>query len=543
MTVTAAAPTFASVAASAPKTNMNTAGAYKDRTKPEHVRDSNIVAAKAVANAVRTSLGPKGMDKMIQSSDGSVTITNDGATILKQMQVLHPAAKMLVELSKAQDIEAGDGTTTVVVIAGAFLDAASKLLAKGIHPTVISESFQKAAHKSKEILKKMSIPVELTDRQSLLKSASTSLNSKVVSQHSSLLSPIAVDAVLKVIDPTVAINVDLRDIKLIKKLGGTVDDTELIEGLVLDQKTSGYDGPKKVEKAKIGLIQFCISPPKTDMENNVIINDYTQMDRILKEERQYILNIVKKIKAANCNVLLIQKSILRDAVNELALHFLAKMKIMVIKDIERDDIEFICKSLNCKPIASLDHFTPDMLGHAELVEEVTTGASKLVKMTGVANPGKTVSVVVRGVNRLVVDEAERSIHDALCVIRCLVKERALIAGGGAPEIELAIRLAEYSNQLSGMEQYCFRAFAEALEVVPYTLAENAGLNPIATVTELRNKHAQGENTAGINVRKGIISNILEENVVQPLLVSTSAIQLASETVRSILKIDDIINTF
>lgn len=286
----------------------------------------------------------------------------------------------MVELSKAQDIEAGDGTTSVVVIAGALLDAASKLLAKGIHPTIISESFQKAATKSREILQKISIPVYLNDRPALLKSASTSLNSKVVSQHSSLLSPIAVDAVLKVIDPSVATNVDLRDIKLIKKLGGTVDDTELIDGIILDQKTSGYDGPKKVEKAKIGFIQFCISPPKTDMENNVVINDYTQMDRILKEERQYILNIVKKIKAANCNVLLIQKSILRDAVNELALHFLAKMKIMVCKDIERDDVEFICKSLNCKPIASLDHFLPENLGNADLVEEISTGSSKVVKV-------------------------------------------------------------------------------------------------------------------------------------------------------------------
>jgi len=533
------------IAAAAPAVQSLTAsktGTFKDRTKPEHVRDSNITAAKAVANAVRTSLGPKGMDKMIQSPDSSVTITNDGATILKQMQVLHPAAKMLVELSKAQDIEAGDGTTTVVVIAGALLDASAKLLAKGIHPTIISESFQKAAAKSKEILTKMSTPVELTDRESLLRSASTSLNSKVVSQHSSLLAPIAVDAVLKVIDPLNATNVDLRDIKIVTKVGGTIDDTELIEGLVLDQRASGYDGPKKVEKAKIGLIQFCISPPKTDMENNVVINDYTQMDRVLKEERQYILNIIKQIKKANCNVLLIQKSILRDAVNELALHFLAKMKIMVVKDVEREDIEFICKSLGCKPIASLDHFNADMLGSADLVEEVSTGASKIVKVTGVANPGRTVSILVRGVNRLIVDEADRSIHDALCVIRCLVKERALIVGGGAPEIELAIRLAEYANTLSGMEQYCFRAFAEALEVIPYTLAENAGLNPISTVTELRAKHAQGEIAAGINVRKGTITNIFEENVVQPLLVSTSAIQLAAETVRSILKIDDIIQS-
>jgi T-complex protein 1 subunit delta len=544
--MTQMAPKSFAKAAAAPtkvQTTGNKQGAFKDRTKPEHVRDSNIVAAKAVSNAVRTSLGPKGMDKMIQAADGSVTITNDGATIVKQMQVMHPAAKMLVELSKAQDVEAGDGTTTVVVIAGAFLDASSKLLAKGIHPTIISESFQKAATKSREILTNISIPVKLTDRKSLLQSAATSLNSKVVSQHSALLSPIAVDAVLRVIDPTTASNVDLRDIRLLKKLGGTVDDTELIDGLVLDQKSSGYEGPKKIEKAKIALIQFCISPPKTDMENNVVISDYTQMDRVLKEERAYILNIVKKIKACGCNVLLIQKSILRDAVNELAIHFLAKMKIMVVKDIERDDVEFVCKSLGCKPIASVDHLSADSLGTAELVEEVQTGQSKIVKMTGVANPGKTVSVVCRGVNNLIIDEAERSIHDALCVIRCLVKERALIAGGGAPEIELSIKLAEYANTLSGMEQYCFRQFAEALEVVPYTLAENAGLNPIATVTELRNRHSKGEHTAGINVRKGTITDILEENVVQPLLVSISAITLASETVRSILKIDDIINTF
>jgi T-complex protein 1 subunit delta len=216
------------------------------------------------------------------------------------------------------------------------------------------------------------------------------------------------------------------------------------------------------------------------------------------------------------------------------------MKIMVCKDVEREDIEFICKTLNCKPVASLDHFLPETLGSAELVEEISTGSSKVVKITGIQNQGKTVSILVRGVNRLIVDEADRSIHDALCVIRCLVKERALIAGGGAPEIELALRLAEYANTLTGVHQYCFKAYAEALEIVPYTLAENAGLNPIATVTELRAKHAQGEYTAGINVRKGTVTDILEENVVQPLLVSTSAIQLASETVTSILKIDDII---
>lgn len=514
---------------------------YKDKDKPTQIRYSNITAAKAVADAIRTSLGPRGMDKMIQTGGGDVTITNDGATILKQMQVLHPAAKMLVELSKAQDVEAGDGTTTVVVIAGSLLDAAHKLLSKGIHPTSISESFQRASARAVEILNDMSTPLELSDRESLLQSATTSLNSKVVSQYSNILSPLVVDAVMKVVDPAKDCNVDLRDIKIIKRLGGTVEDTELIDGIVFDQRSAGMGGPSKVEKAKIGLIQFCISPPKTDMENQVVVSDYAQMDRVLKEERQYILNIVKQIKKAGCNVLLIQKSILRDAVNDLALHFLSKMSIMVIKDVEREDIEFICKTLGCRPVASLDHFTADMMGTAELIEEVQAGDSKVVKITGIQNPGQTMSILVRGSNKLVLEEADRSIHDALCVIRCLVKKRALIAGGGAPEIELALRLAQESQTKQGMEQYCFRAFAEALEVIPFTLSENAGLNPIATVTELRNRHAKGERTAGINVRKGAITNILEENVVQPLLVSTSAIHLAAETVRSILKIDDIVN--
>lgn len=515
---------------------------YKDKDKPAQVRQSNITAAKAVADAIRTSLGPRGMDKMIQAANGDVTITNDGATILKQMQVLHPAAKMLVELSKAQDVEAGDGTTTVVVIAGSLLDASAKLLLKGIHPTTISESFQSAAAMAVEVLTDMSHPLDLADRESLLKSATTALNSKVVSQHASQLAPIAVDAVLRVVDPAKDTNVDLHDIKVIRMLGGTVEDTELVDGLVFTQKVAGSGGPHRVDKAKIGLIQFCISPPKTDMDHQVIVSDYAAMDRVLREERAYILNIIKQIKKAGCNVLLVQKSILRDALSDLALHFLAKMKILVVKDIEREDVEFVCRSLGCRPIASLDHFNAEALGSAELVEEVTTGSCKFVRVTGVANPGRTVSILVRGSNKLVLEEAERSLHDALCVVRCLVKRRALIAGGGAPEMEVSLRLGERARTLRGLESHCVRAFAEALEVVPYTLAENAGLHPIATVTELRNKHAQGERDSGINVRKGSVTNILEENVVQPLLVSLSAITLAAETVRSILKIDDIVQT-
>ncbi|KAL2919536.1 T-complex protein 1 subunit delta [Polyrhizophydium stewartii] len=517
------------------------AGQFKDKEKPVEVRSSNIIAGRAVASAIRTSLGPRGMDKMIQFGKNEVVISNDGATILKHMAVMHPAAKMLVDLSAAQDIEAGDGTTSVVVLAGSLLGAAESLLDKGIHPTTIAESFTRAASKAAEFLTDMSTPLDLSDRESLLKSASTSLNSKIVSPYSGMLAPIAVDSVLRVIDPATATNVDLKDIRLVTKVGGTIEDTQLVDGLVLTQnviKSAG--GPTRMEKAKIGLIQFQLSPPKPDMDNQVIVNDYRQMDKILKEERQYLLNICKKIKKTGCNVLLIQKSILRDAVNELSLHFLSKLKILAIKEIERDEVEFICKSTGCKPIADVESFTEDKLGYAELVEETQSAGAKVVKISGVKNAGKTVSVLVHGANQLVLDEAERSLHDALCVIRCLVKKRALIAGGGAPEIEVSQRMMEYAKTLTGMEAYCFEAFAEALEVIPTTLAENCGLNPIGIVTDLRNRHARGDKTAGINVRKGIISNILEENVVQPLLVSTSAIELAAETVKMIMKIDDIV---
>ncbi|KAH7727416.1 T-complex protein 1 subunit delta-like protein [Aphelenchoides avenae] len=492
-------------------------GQFKDKDKPDSVRQSNIVAAKAVADAVRTSLGPRGMDKMIQSGTGEVTITNDGATILNQMSVIHPTARMLVDLSKAQDIEAGDGTTTVVVIAGALLDAAEKLLAKGIHPTTISESFQRAATQAEEILEGMSTPIDLNNDEELIKLATTSLNSKVVSQHSWLLAPMAVQAVKRVINPEKDDNVNLKMIKLVKKLGETVEESQLIDGALIEQKSMGHGGPSRVEKAKIGLIQFQISPPKTNMENQVVISDYAQMDRALKEERSYILDLCKQIKKAGCNVLLIQKSILRDAITEMALHFFAKMKIMVIKDIERDDIEFYSKILGCRPVASVDHF-----------------------VTGLQNPGQAVSILLRGSNKLVLEEADRSLHDALCVIRCLVKKRALIPGGGAPEMEVAVKLRQLAQSKTGAEQYCWKQFADALEVIPYTLAENAGLSAIETVTSLRNHHANGEKDYGVNVRKGYVTDIREENVLQPLLVTSYAIKQAAECVRSILKIDDIV---
>lgn len=458
---------------------------------------------------------------------------------LKHLSVMHPAARMLVDLSAAQDVEAGDGTTSVVIIAGSLLNAASKLLDRGIHPTIIAESFQKCAGKAVEILESISVPLQLDDRASLLRAATTSLSSKIVSQYSNLLAPIAVDAVMRLVSPEDN-NVDLKNVRIIKKVGGTIDDTELVDGLVLSQNViKSANGPTRMEKAKIAVVQFCLSPPKPDLESQIVVNDYRQMDKILKEERQYLLTMCKKIKKSGANVLLIQKSILRDAVNDLSLHFLAKLKIMAIKEIERDEIEFICKSTGCKPIADIESFTEDKLGSAELVDEVQSAGSRVVKITGVKNAGKTVSILCRGANQLVLEEADRSIHDALCVIRCLVKRRALIAGGGAPEIEISQQLGAYARTLSGTQAICFHAFSEAMEVIPTTLAENAGLNSIRVVTELRNRHANGEKTAGINVRKGIVTNILEENVIQPLLVSTSALELAAETVKMILKVDDI----
>ena len=402
----------AAAAAPAPSRKTET---YTDTKRRDDVRGANIAAARAVADAVRTSLGPRGMDKMISSGDQEVIITNDGATIVSRMSLVQPAARMLAELSRSQDAAAGDGTTTVVVLAGSLLRRAQSLLSAGAHPTAAADALHRLSTRAVEILQSMAIPIELSDRESLVKSASTALNSKVVSQYSTLLSPLAVDAALSVVDPA---HPDLLDLRIVKKLGGTVDDTELVRGLIFDKKAShAAGGPTRMENAKIAVIQFQISPPKTDIEQSVIVSDYSQMDRILREERNYILGMVKKIRAAGCNVLLIQKSILRDAVTELSLHYLAKAKILVVKDVERDEIEFITKTLNCLPIANIEHFRTDKLGYADLVEEVSVGEGKVVKITGIKDMGRTATVLVRGSNQLVIDEAERSLHDALCVIR------------------------------------------------------------------------------------------------------------------------------
>lgn len=523
--------------------------------KQEDVRSANISAAKAVSDAVRTSLGPRGMDKMILQPKGDVIITNDGATVLQRLNVTQPCAKMLVELAKAQDVEAGDGTTSVVVLCGSILKSAETLLHRGVHPSQVQRAFLHGGKIATDILTEMAEKIDITDRDMVVKAAVTSLCSKVVSGNSATLAPMAVDAVRAVMKGDDSTNVDLSDIKIVTSLGGTTDDTEMVRnGTIFKQSAAGTaGGPSKMKDAKIALIQFQLSAPKTDTEMQVAIKDYTAIDRAIKQERQYVLQLCKKIRDAGCNVLLIQKSILRDAVSDQTLDFLAKMKIMVVKDVERTDVDFITKTLGCHPIANIDSFRPEKFGHAESVASESTPEGKIIRVMGVKpNPEQTksllsptVTVHVRGSNQLIVGEADRSFHDALCVVRSLVKRRAIVAGGGACEIQIATKLAAKIRELDSVEAYCLKTYADAFEIIPYTLAENAGLNPIDTVTALRAKHSESGNAGvrhGINVRKGQVSDMFEENVVVPLLVPYSAVKLATETVAMILKIDDIVMT-
>lgn len=550
--VNAGAPSFAQIAAKgAGNERMDAATGKKD-----DVRLSNIIAAKSVADTIRTSLGPRGMDKMIVEANDEVLLSNDGATIMSRISLTHPCAKMLVELSKAQDIEAGDGTTSVVVLAGAFLRAVENLLHRGIHPTAIAESFLLASKKAAEVLEEVAIKVDITDRNTLLRAAITSLSSKFVAGQSQQLAPLAVDAVLAVYQPPhAAIGaapvivgpengsaiVDLNNIRVVQAIGGTVEDTEVIHGLVFKLKSSQPLGSGRITNAKVALIQFQLSPPKTDMESQVVVSDYSSMDKVLMEEKRYLLTLCKKIRDAGCNVLLIQKSILRDAVTDLSVHMLQQMKIMMIKDVEREDVPFICQTLGCQPIAHIDNLTADKFGSAQLVEESSYGDGRLVKMSGCSGTG-TQTVLLRGSNQLVLDEAERSFHDALCVVRCLLKRPMMLAGGSAPEVELGLRLNTYAETLDGFQALCVRRYAEAFETIPFTLAENAGLRAMTIVTELRARHRAGEKYDGVNVRKGCVSDMKAENVLQPLLVTLSAVKLATELAMTILKIDDIVPT-
>lgn len=501
---------------------------------------SCILAAKSVADAVQSSLGPLGCDKLIQKKSGEVIITNDGATILKHMGAAHPAAKLMVSMSQAQDVAAGDGTTSVVLFAGAFLTAAKILLEKKLHPSVVSDALKLTSEESVKIIDAMKIPFTLDQKQILVEAAQTSLSSKLASNWTDILAPIAVECVLKILDGD---QVDLRDIRVVQKVGGVLDDSELIDGIVFTHKIQkNAEHSSLIENAKVALIQFQISPPKTDMESQVILSDYNQIDRVQREQRSYIIKLVNAIAKTGANVILLQKSILREAISDLALHFLSKKGILVVKDVDREEVDFVCRTLGCQPIASVEGLSAEKLGYAGKVEEVRTSGGSIVRITGLKTVSKTVTVLLRGSNELMIGEAERSLHDAFCVIRSLCYERFLLPGGGAAEVEIAVKLAKKADEIGGEIGHCMGIFADCLDVVPYTLAENAGLNPLEVVTALREAHLKGNKNHGVSVKYHGSSDMEKENVLQPYLVTKSAITFASETVRMILKVDDILAT-
>jgi T-complex protein 1 subunit delta len=511
--------------------------------KKKNFQYSNFIIAKAISDSIRTSLGPLGMDKAIISED-EILITNDGATILENSQFDHPAAKMLVNISKAQDNEAGDGTTTVVVLCGAFLGACLNLLKKGLNQIKILDSFRFSLKKTEEILISISFPIDLNKKETLYDAAFSALESKVVSSHSYILAPIAVEAALKLIDKEISYDLDLNNIKILKKIGGVIEQTELLEGLGIDYPVvKSFGGPVKIIDAKIAVIQFCLSLPTTDTEHIVVIENYSSMDRILREEKEYIIGICRKIRSSGCNVLLIQKSILREAISTICLQILAQMKIMVIRDIEREEINYIANSLGCIPIVDIESFSEEKFGKAGIVEEKSFFSEKITNFREIKYQyNKTVSILIRASNPMLLDEADRSFHDALCVIRSLIRRRYLIGGGGSAEMEVSCLLRNFSKSLTGINPYCLTAFANSLEVIPYTLAENAGMQPIEAISLLKMHHYNGKKTMGINIRKNIISDTLKDNIVIPLLVITSAINISVEFVVQLLKIDGLIES-
>lgn len=533
-----------SAPAASPIASATNPPAFQGAEHPTDVRMSCILAAKSVADAVRSSLGPRGMDKLIQLKDGSVIITNDGATILKYMEAAHPASKLMVSMSHAQDVAAGDGTTSVVIFAGAFLNACKTLLERKLHPSLISDALKMVGEKALEIIDGMKIPFKSEndftpeEREILINSATTSLSSKLTSQWADVLAPLAVDAVLRVHDGK---NVDLNDVRVIQKVGGILDDSELIDGIVFEHRLLRENSATRTLKnAKIAMIQFGLSPPKTDMQSQIVLSDYNQMDRVQREQRKYILQMVQSIAKTGANIILLQKSVMREPISDLALSFLEKKGILVVKDVDRSDVDFVCRTLGCKPIASLEGLTADKLGYADLVEEKQTPGGAIVKITGLKTQAKTVSILLRGSNELMIGEAERSLHDALCVIRSLVYERALLPGGGAAEVELAVKLSQYASTVGGELGHCIQCIADSLDIIPYTLAENAGLKPLEVVTKLRELHTKGEKNYGISITANGPADMIAEDVLQPFLVTKSAISFASETVRLLMKVDDIL---
>ena len=493
------------------------------------------MAARMIAEAVRSSLGPKGMDKMLVDSLGDVTITSDGRTILDEIEVEHPAAKMMVEVAKTQDDEVGDGTTTSVVVAGELLGKAEELIDKNVHPTVIIDGYRKAAEKALEVLEEIAIPVDPLDRDFLKKVAMTSMASKIVAENREQLADIAVEAVLHVARKVGdEYRVDLDDIMVEKKPGGSITDTGLIEGIVLDKEVVHPGMPKRIEKARIALINCPLEVEKTEFDAKINIETPEQMEAFLREEENMLRSMVEKISSAGANVVICQKGI-----DDMAQHFLAKKGVLAVRRAKKSDMEKLSKATGGRIVTNLDGLSSEDLGYAELVEERKVGDDKMVFIEGCRNP-RSVAILIRGGTERVVDEAERSIHDALCVVRDVVQEPKILAGGGAPELEVARVLRDYAESLPGREQLAVQKFAEAIEIVPITLGENAGLDPIDILSELRARHEKGERWAGVDVVGGKVENMERLEVYEPLAVKKQVIKSATEAATMILKIDDVI---
>ena len=503
--------------------------------KGRDAQKNNIAAAKLVADLVKTSLGPRGLDKMLVDSLGDVTITNDGATILKEIDAQHPAAKMMVEVSKTIDTEVGDGTTSSVVFAGALLEKAEKLLEKDVHSTVIVDGYQAAAEKSLELLAGFAKSVKPDDQESLIKIAKTSMQSKLISEDSEPLSKLVVGAILKIAEKNGdAYSVDLDNLKVEKKSGASIQDTALIKGIVLDKEIVHSGMPTKIQKAKIALVNAALEVEKTEMSAEIRISDPTQMQMFLEEENRMLKEMVTKLHNAGTNVLICQKGI-----DDISQHYLAKHGILAVRRVKESDMTKLAKATGGRITTNLDDITEKDLGYADLVQQKKIETDKWVFIEGCKNP-HSVTILIRGGSQRVVDEVDRSIHDSLMVVKDVIETPSIVTGGGSAEAYLAGQLNEYADSFDGREQLAVKQYAEALESIPLTIAENAGMDPIDTIISLRAKQNSGKKGAGINARESKIGDMNSLSILEPLVVKEQIIKSATETACMILRIDDVI---
>ncbi len=503
--------------------------------KGKDAQNNNIQAAKLVADLVKSSLGPRGLDKMLVDSLGDVTITNDGATILKEIDVQHPAAKMMVEIAKTLDNEVGDGTTSSVVFGGALLAKAEELLKKDVHSTVIIDGYQAASEKTLEILSEIAKKIQPDDKESLLKIAKTSMQSKLISEDSGPISKVVVEAILKITTKKAEkYDVDLDNIKVEKKAGASIQDTALIKGIVLDKEVVHSGMPTKIEKAKIALVNAALEVEKTEMSSEIRISDPSQMQMFLEEENRMIKTMVETIHGVGANVLLCQKGI-----DDIAQHYLAKHGILAVRRVKESDMTKLAKATGGRVTTNLDDLSEKELGSADLVIQKKVESDKWVFIEGCKNP-QSVTILIRGGSQRVVDEVDRSMHDALMVVKDVIEKPEIVAGGGAPEAFVAAQLKEWADNFDGREQLAIKKYAEALEVIPLTIAENAGMDPIDTMVNLRSKQNQGRKWTGIDARNTQVADMLSLDVVEPLVVKEQIIKSATEAANMILRIDDVI---